>query len=161
MNGTINTKAKYFAFLTATLFIFTLANFASSSAVAAQDSFVSVTSKYKFSTTVKRLQRQIAAHKLVMLKKYNVQAMLKMVGVKSGKALTLAIFHPRYGKVIFANDKNATSAAPLRMSVQERGGKVIVGYIRPSAVFANFNVPRSFKKELDGLFESIVKKATQ
>ena len=87
--------------------------------------------------------------------------MLKNDGVKLGKSLNIAVLHPRYGKVIFDNDKNATSAMPLRMSVQERSGKVIVGYIRPSAVFANFKVPGSFKKELDGLFESLVKKATQ
>ncbi len=161
MNGKINARAKLFAFLTATLFIFALAQFTSVSAEAAQDSFVSVTSKYKFDATVKNLQKQIAAHKMAMLKKYNVQAMLKMVGVKSEKSLTLAVFHPRYGKVIFANDKNAMSAAPLRMSVQERGGKVMVGYIRPSVVFANFNVPDGFKKELDDIFDSIVKKATQ
>lgn len=129
--------------------------------VAAQGSFLSKTSKYDFNKTVKKLQKQIAAHRLAMLKKYNVQAMLKMVGVKSDKALTIAVFHPRYGKVIFASDKNAMAAAPLRMIVREQDGKVIVGYIRPSLVFANFNVPDSFKKELDGLFESIVNKATQ
>ena len=129
--------------------------------VAGQGYFVSATSKHNFNNTVKKLQKQIAAHKLAMLKKYNVQMMLKMVGVKSEKALTIAVFQPRYGKVIFASDKNAMVAAPLRMTVREQDGKVLVGYIRPSAAFANFNVPDDFKTELDGLFESIVKRATQ
>lgn len=160
MNTTIKVYRGGFMAAIAIIFVLGL-SLGTALPVAAQSSFVSATSKYNFNNTLKKLQKQIAAHKLVMLKKYNVQAMLKMVGVKSDKALTIAVFHPRYGKVIFANDKNATAAAPLRMIIQELDGKVVVGYIRPSAIFADFNVPDDFKKELDGLFDSIVKKATQ
>ncbi len=161
MNGNIQRTCRVIAAVVAVTFVLVLGQISAPSVSAAQDSFVSTMSKHNFNNTVKKLQKQISAHKLAMLKKYNVQTMLKMVGVKSDKALTIAVFHPRYGKVIFANDKNAMSAAPLRMIVQERDGKVFVGYIRPSAVFAGFNVPDKFKKELDGLFDSIVKKATQ
>jgi uncharacterized protein (DUF302 family) len=161
MNGNIQCARRVLAAIAAITLVLALGQISAPSTHAAQDAFVSTMSKHNFNNTVKKLQKQIAAHKLAMLKKYNVQAMLKMVGVKSDKALTIAVFHPRYGKVIFASDKNAMSAAPLRMIVREQDGKVLVGYIRPSAVFAGFNVPDGFKKELDGLFDSIVKKATQ
>ncbi len=161
MNVNIQCTRRVLAAVVAIAFVLVLGQILAPSTSAAQDSFVSTMSKHNFNNTVKKLQKQIAAHKLAMLKKYNVQAMLKMVGVKSDKALTIAVFHPRYGKVIFANDKNATAAAPLRMTVQKLDGKVVVGYIRPSAIFAAFKVPDNFKKELDGLLDSIVKKATQ
>lgn len=161
MNESIRRTRRFLAAIVAVTFVLVLGQIPAPSASAAQDPFVSTMSAHNFNNTVKKLQKQIAAHKLAMLKKYNVQAMLKMVGVKSGKSLTIALFHPRYGKVIFANDKNAMSATPLRLIVQERGGKVLVGYLQPSAVFASFNVPDGFKTELDGLLASIVKKATQ
>lgn len=143
------------------IFVIAIILFTIPFAEAAKDSFLSVTSKHSFNKTVTNIKKQISAHKLALLKEYNVQSMLKMVGVKSEKSLTLATFHPRYGKIIYANDKNAASAVPLRLVVQERGGKVIVGYIRPSEVFANFDVPQSFKTELDTLLASIVANATQ
>ena len=121
---------------------------------------MSIKSKHDFNTTVTNIKKQTAANKLVLLKEYNVQMMLKMVGVNAEKSMTMAIFHPRYGKVIYANDKNAMSATPLRLIVQERGGEVIVGYIRPSAIFANFDLPKSFTDELDTLLGSVVKNAT-
>ena len=141
MNTT--TKLHRRGFMAAIAIIFVLGlSLGTALPVAAQESMISKTSKHDFNKTVKKLQKQIAAHKLAMLKKYNVQTMLKMVGVKSDKALTIAVFHPRYGKVIFASDKNAMAAAPLRMTVREQDGKVLVGYIRPSAIFASFIVPR-------------------
>ena len=132
------------------------------SASAGQDSFVSVQSRHNFDNTVKKLKEQITAHKLAVLKQYNVQGMLKKAGVKSSdKHLNIAVFHPRYGKILFDSDKNSISAAPPRMIIREQNGKVVVGYHRPSALFAAFNVPDSLTKELDGLFHSIVKKSTQ
>ncbi len=128
--------------------------------VAAQDTFVSVKSKHDFGTTLTNVKKQIAANKLALLKVYNVQTMLKMVGVNAENAVTLATFHPRYGKVIFANDRNAMSAAPLRLIVQQRGDDVVVAYIPASAVFAQFDVPDSLKQELDALLKAIVSNAT-
>ena len=142
-----------------TFFIFILAVGAAGTAKA-DDSFITVKSKHDFNTTVTNIKKQTAANKLVLLKEYNVQMMLKMVGVNAEKSMTMAIFHPRYGKVIYANDKNAMSATPLRLIVQERGGDVIVAYIRPSAIFANFDLPKSMTDELDTLLGSVVKNAT-
>ena len=122
--------------------------------------FVQKESKNNFATTVQKLKKAVSAQKLALLKDYNTQMMLKMVGVKSSKGMTFAIFHPRYGKVLNENDPNAFSAVPLRIIIQERGGKVIVGYMKPSAVFADFDIPNKTKKELDGLFEQILNKAT-
>ena len=122
--------------------------------------FVQKESKNNFATTVQKLKKEVSAQKLALLKDYNTQMMLKMVGVKSSKGMTFAIFHPRYGKVLNENDPNAFSAVPLRIIIQERGGKVIVGYMKPSAIFADYDIPNKTKKELDGLFEKILNKAT-
>ncbi len=122
--------------------------------------FVLETSRNDFATTVQKLQQAVSAQKLVLLKDYNVQMMIKMVGVKSKQSMTFAIFHPRYGKVIYENDPNAFAAVPLQIIVQERGNKVVVGYKKPSAVFSDYDVPKKTKKELDNILENIVKSAT-
>ena len=114
------------------------------------------TSKRDFATTVQELKKAVSAQNLVLLKDYNVQMMVKMVGAKADQAITFAIFHPRYGKVLYESDPDAFAVTPLRIFVQERGKKVLVGYIKPSAVYANFDVPNRTTKELDALFEKIV-----
>ena len=131
------------------------------SAVAAQSEFISKRSPHDFATTVANVKKQIAANKLVLLKEYNVQMMLKMVGVTSGRSVTMATFHPRYGKVIYENDMSAAAAAPLRIVVQERDDGVIVGYVPASVVFASFDVPSSLTGELDTLLASILEGATK
>ncbi len=125
-----------------------------------KNGFVLETSRNDFATTVQKLQQAVSAQKLVLLKDYNVQMMIKMVGVKSKQSMTFAIFHPRYGKVIYENDPDAFAAVPLQIIVQERGKKVVVGYKKPSEVFSDYDVPKKTKKELDKLLENIVKSAT-
>lgn len=118
--------------------------------------FVLKTSKNDFATTVENLKKGVAAQKLVLLKDYNVQMMVKMVGVKADEAVTFAIFHPRYGKVLYEDDPDAFAVTPLRIIVQQRGKKVVVGYVKPSAIYAPFDVPKKTTKELDDLFAEIV-----
>ena len=79
-----------------------------------------------------------------------------MVGVKADPAITLAIFHPRYGTVLYANDKDAFEMLPIRIIVQQRGKKVIVGYQKPASLFSGYDLPKKTVQELDGLFEGIV-----
>ena len=122
--------------------------------------FVLKTSKSDFATTVRKLQKAVSSQKLALLKEYNVQMMVKMVGVKSKQSKTFAIFHPRYGKVLYENDADAFAATPLSIIVQERGSKVVVGYMKPSAVFSEYDVPKKTKNELDKLLENIVSGAT-
>ena len=122
--------------------------------------FVLTTSRNDFATTVQKLQKAVSAHKLVLLKDYNVQMMVKMVGVKSKQSMTFAIFHPRYGKVLYENDPDAFAATPFRIIIQERGNKVVVGYMKPSAVFSEYDVPKKTKNELDDVFKGIVSGAT-
>ena len=122
--------------------------------------FVLETSKNDFATTVQKLQKAVSAQKVVLLKDYDVQMMVKMVGVKSKQSMTYAIFHPRYGKVLYENDPDAFAAVPLSIIVQERGSKVVVGYMKPSAVFSEYDVPKKTKNELDNILESIVSSAT-
>lgn len=122
---------------------------------------VQKTSKHDFATTVQELKKAVSAQNLVILKDYNVQMMVKMVGVKADPATTLAVFHPRYGKVLYENDKDAFEMVPIRIIVQQRGKKVIVGYQKPSAIFSGYDVPKKTAQELDRLFEGIVNSITK
>ena len=72
MNATISMYRRGFLAAVAIIFVLGL-SLGTALPVAAQGSLVSMTSKYDFNKTVKKLQKQISAHKLAMLKKYNVQ----------------------------------------------------------------------------------------
>ena len=65
---------------------------------------------------IQKLNGAVTANKLVIVKEVPFTKMLGMVGVKAEKIKSFEIFHPRFGKVIYAADKNAFLAAPLRYS---------------------------------------------
>ena len=129
---------------------------ASPPAVAAPGDFVTKTVKGSFAKTVTKLKKAITGAKLVIVKEVPFTAMLGMVGTKAEKMKGFEIFHPRYGKVIYNNDKNAFLEAPLRIFVQDQGGKVMIRYRKPSAVFAGYSGLSKLGKDLDGLFAKIV-----
>ena len=130
-------------------------------ALAAQD-VVEKTSPHDFATTVQNLKRQVSAVNLVVVQEIPIQGMLRMAGLSDvGGAVTLEIFHPRYGRMLWGADKNAFLAVPLRIIVQERGRSVTVAYLSASDALADYNVPRNLKTELDGLLTQIVDNALQ
>lgn len=130
-------------------------------AFAAGDGMVTVTAKGNFDTTVTELKKALTANQLVMIKDIPFQQMLGMVGVKSEPLISFEIFHPRYGKVIYENDKNAFIVVPLRIVVHEQGGKVVLSYRKPSAAFAGYSGLSAMAKELDGVFDKIAKAAAK
>ncbi len=123
---------------------------------AAQEGVVTKSVKAPFGKVVTNLKRAIASRKLVIVKQVPFQKMVAMVGVKTGRTIGFEIFHPRYGKVIFAKDTNALIEVPLRIVVRESGGKVILRYRKPSATFAPYSGLSGLGKELDKVFADIV-----
>lgn len=130
-------------------------------AFAAGDYMVTVTAKGNFDATVTELKKAITANQLVLIKDIPFQQMLKMAGVNSEPVMSFEIFHPRYGKVIYENDKNAFIVAPLRIVVHEKSGKVVLSYRKPSAAFAGYSGLSRMATELDGVFDKIVKSAAK
>ena len=128
----------------------------SAGANAGGDNVVTQTAKGSFESTITKLKKAITAHKLVIVKEVPYTKMLGMVGVKAKKMVGLEIFHPRYGKVLHANDKNAFLEAPLRILLRDKGGKVMIRYRKPSVVFAGYSGLSSLGSQLDKVFANIV-----
>jgi uncharacterized protein (DUF302 family) len=127
---------------------------ASWQARAASD-IVTTTIAAPFDKVATKLKRQIARHKLVIVKEVPFQQMVAMVGVKTGKAKGYEIFHPRYGKTLFKNDTNALIDVPLRIVLLQSGSKVKLYYRKPSVIFAPYSGLGGLGTELDKLFASI------
>ncbi len=125
----------------------------------AQRDIVTKSISAPFDKVATKLKKAIASRKLVIVKQVPYQKMVAMVGVKTGKTVGFEIFHPRYGKVIFAKDANALIEVPLRIVLREEGGKVILRYRKPSATFAPYSRLSGLGKELDSIFADIAKRA--
>lgn len=130
-------------------------------ALAAGEGMVTVTAKGNFDVTVTELKKAITANQMILIKDIPFQQMLKMAGVNSEPVMSFEIFHPRYGKVIYENDKNAFIVPPLRIVVHDQGGKVVLSYRKPSAAFAGYSGLSRMATELDGVFDKIVKSAAK
>ncbi len=133
-----------------------LISFLSTGAFAGAEGIVTQTAKGSFENTLTGLKKAITANKLVIVKEVPFTQMLAMVGVKAEKIKSFEIFHPRFGKVIHANDKNALLEAPLRILVRDKGGKTIVQYRKPSAAFADYSGLSGLGGDLDKVFAKIV-----
>ena len=129
---------------------------ASVGANAASDGIVTKSAEGSFENTVTKLKKAITANKLVIVKEVPFTKMLGMVGVKAEKIKGFEIFHPRYGKVLYANDKTAFLEAPLRILVRDKGGKVMIRYRKPSVVFAGYSGLSDLGSQLDKVFAKIV-----
>ena len=75
-------------------------------ALAGQGKIITRTAEGSFEKTLTKLKKAITASKMVIVKEVPYTKMIAMVGVKAEKTVGLEIFHPRYGKVIYSNDKN-------------------------------------------------------
>ncbi len=153
--------SKNFKLALALLIVSGALNFAHVPGALAAKGVVVKTVEGPFDKIATNFRRQIAAHKLVIVKEVPYQQMLRMVGVKMKKAIGFEIFHPRFGKVIVRNDPSAMKDAPLRIVLREVDGKVIIEYREPSAVFAGYSGLTDLGKQLDKLFASIVERATK
>ena len=125
-------------------------------ATAAGDGVITQTATGSYEQVVTGLKKAITANTLVIVKEVPFTQMLAMVGVKVEKIKSFEIFHPRFGKVIHANDKNALLEVPLRILVREKGGKTIIQYRKPSAAFAGYSGLSGLGGDLDKVFANIV-----
>ena len=125
-------------------------------ATAAGDGVITQTATGSYEQIVTGLKKAITANKLVIVKEVPFTQMLAMVCVKAEKIKSFEIFHPRFGKVIHANDKNALLEVPLRILVREKGGKTIIQYRKPSAAFAGYSGLSGLGGDLDKVFAKIV-----
>ncbi len=130
--------------------------FVSAGAAAGSQDIVTQSAKGSFENTVTKLKKAITANKLVIVKEVPFTQMLGMVGVKAEKMSGFEIFHPRYGKVLYANDKNAFLEAPLRILLRDKGGEVAIRYRKPSVVFAGYSGLSDLGSQLDKVFAKIV-----
>ncbi len=141
--------------LAATLAVLAIVSL-SSGVDAAAEGMVSRTAKGSFESTVTKLKKAVTANKLVIVKQVPFTQMLGMVGVKAEKMIGFEIFHPRFGKVLYANDKNAFIEAPLRIFLRDKGGEIMILYRKPSALFAGYSGLSGLGKQLDKVFADIV-----
>lgn len=127
----------------------------------ASDSVGMQKSANSFEQTVGKLKKAVAANKLVILKAFNHQKMVKMVGENADKSMSFEIFHPRYGKKINAKDRRAFMIAPLRIMVQMDGSNVVIRYQKASALLMPYNGLKGLGEELDTLLERVVQAAAK
>ncbi len=146
-------------FMTSLVFI-VVAGFFMSSAYASAPGLVKVTSHNSFGTTVSKLESAVSQNGLVILKKFNLQNMLNMVGVHAQKGMTFEIFHPRFGKTIYSNNPVGFLAVPLRVLVLQQGNNVNIYYQKPSVVLNPFGLS-SLANQLDPLIANIASEAAK
>lgn len=112
--------------------------------------------KSEFEAVSAAIRDGLKAKKMAIVRQIHFHDMLEVVGVSSELATTYETFHPRYGKVLYANDKAAFIEVPLRIHVRETDNGVVVQYRTPSSIFAAYNGLAKMGAELDGLFADVV-----
>lgn len=129
-------------------------------AYASPPGLVDVTSQNNFGTTVTKMETAISEHGLMTLKMFNQKTMLNMVGVHAPKQVTLEVFQPKYGKVIYNTNPLGFLAVPLRMTVMQDGSAVKIAYQKPSTVLAPFGLS-GLGNKLDPVFKAIAEAAAK
>jgi len=146
--------------LTVVLAVLLAAGLSLGSAYARAPGLVEVTSQNSFGATVVKLESAVSQNGLVVLKKFNLQTMLNMVGVHAQKGMTFEIFHPKYGKNVYRNNSIGFLAVPLRVLILQRGGAVKIYYQKPSTLLDPFGLS-NLGNRLDPLFQRIVAEAAR
>jgi uncharacterized protein (DUF302 family) len=129
--------------------------------LAAPSDVVQTQSNKSFDQTVAALNHEIVAHGLVVVNKIPYTTMLSMVGVHADQALGIEFFHPRLGSIVYSADRTGLLNAPLRLLVEENGGKVMVYYRKPSSLFESYNGLGGLGNQLDNTVSAIVTAATK
>lgn len=105
------------------------------------------------------IQNGLRANEMAIVRQIQFHDMLEVVGIESELAVTFETFHPRFGRVVYANDKAAFIELPLRIHVRETDDGVVIRYRTPSSIFADYNGLAGMGAELDGIFADIVAEA--
>lgn len=114
-------------------------------------------SSYGFDETVSRVKETIEGKQMMVVFTADHQAMLRMVGIESKGMVGIEFFHPRYGKMVYNNDRKAGIEMPLRLVVMETpNGKAMLSYYKPSSVFAKYQGLGNMAGELDRVLDAVV-----
>jgi len=127
---------------------------------AAQDIVVQ-TVEAPFDKVVVSLKRALTSQKLVIVKAVPYQQMLGMVGINAEKMMGFEVFHPRFGKPMYAADPASFKEVPLRILVRETGRGVSLEYRKPSVIFAPYPRLAKLGKQLDSVLASVMKSVTE
>lgn len=157
MNLLIHAKKRLVALASLTLLAIALAGTAYA---ASPSGLVEVTSHNGFGPTVGNLEQAVSQNGLVVLKKFNQQQMLAMVGMHVQNEMAFEIFHPKYGKTIYDNNPVGFLAVPLRILVVQSSSGVKLYYQKPSTVLAPFGLS-ALGNQLDPVFHTIVEAAAK
>ena len=127
-----------------------------SSAIAHDPELVQVQAKGSFDETATGIREGLEAHKLMVPRQYHFHDMLRMAGIESEHMMTFETFHPRFGKVVYANDRSAFVELPLRIHLRETDNGVVIWYRRPSSIFGPYDGLAELGAELDTLFADVI-----
>ncbi|TAL85150.1 MAG: DUF302 domain-containing protein [Rhodanobacter sp.] len=156
MNIALHTKKRPLALASLLL----VGSLAASAAYASPPGLVEVTSHSNFNTTLTKVKSAISQNGLMVLKDFNQQMMLNMVGVHAPKEVTLEIFHPKYGKTVYEANPVDFLAVPLRMLIVQSGDSAKIYYQKPSTVLAPFGLS-GLGNKLDPVFNTIAESAAK
>ena len=112
----------------------------SSTAYAGPVGLVSISSHSNFGMTVSKLKTAVSENGLMVLKVFNQQMMLNMVGVHAPKEMTFELFQPKYGKVVYDASPVDFLAVPLRILVVQTGSTAKIYDQNPSVVLDSFGL---------------------
>ncbi|GMQ76370.1 MAG: hypothetical protein BMS9Abin01_1646 [Gammaproteobacteria bacterium] len=127
----------------------------------AAEDIVVQTVEAPFDKVVVNLKRAFTSQKLVIVKAVPYQQMLGMVGIKAEKMMGFEVFHPRFGKPMYAADPASFKEVPLRILVRETRRGVILEYRKPSVIFAPYPRLAKLGKQLDSVLASVMKSAME
>lgn len=117
---------------------------------------VEVKANVSFDDTALGIQQGLKAKMMMVPRQYHFHDMLSMADIEAEKMTTIATFHPRYGKRVYANDRTAFIELPLRIHIRETDDGVTIWYRKPSSTFAPYNGLADMGEELDTLFADVV-----
>lgn len=109
-----------------------------------------------FEETSAGIREALKENKMAIVRQIHFHDMLSMVGIESENILTFETFHPRFGKVIYANDRAAFIEAPLRIHLRQTDDGVVVRYRLPSSVFSPYQGLSDMGAKLDAIFADVV-----
>ncbi|MBI4205117.1 MAG: DUF302 domain-containing protein [Betaproteobacteria bacterium] len=123
---------------------------------------VTVKTQYGFDALVDRVEKAIAKHKMGLVAQASASRGAAARGVKIPGNAVLMVFRNDYAVRMLKASVPAGIEAPLRIYITENAdGTASLTYRTPSAVFVPYRSGAldEMTKELDGIFESIVRDA--
>lgn len=109
-----------------------------------------------FEETSAGIREALKENKMAIVRQIHFHDMLSMVGIESENMMTFETFHPRFGKVLYANDRAAFIEAPLRIHLRQTDDGVVVRYRLPSSVFSPYQGLSDMGAKLDAIFADVV-----